>query len=69
VGCSGDTFSVILSGSVSLQFTIIREEPDELEDDTYAIPENSFVYPEMLHELHDPTTLFDTMIHLTFPIL
>jgi hypothetical protein len=26
VGCSGDTFAVILSGSISLQFTGVHEE-------------------------------------------
>jgi hypothetical protein len=45
VGCSGDTFAVILSGSISLQFTKVHEETDELENEMYALPENSSVYP------------------------
>jgi hypothetical protein len=71
VGCSGDAFAVIFSGTISPQVTVVREETDELENETFALPENSSVYPEMLNKLHDPTTLslFDTMSHLTFPTL
>jgi hypothetical protein len=43
VGCSGDGFSVIFSCSLSLQFTVVCEEPDELENETRALPENSSV--------------------------
>ena len=56
MGCSGDAFAVIFSGTISLQFTV-REETDELEHDTCAFPENLSVYPEMLNERHDPPTL------------
>ena len=71
MGCSGDAFAVIFSGTISLQFTVVCEETDVLENETSALPENSSVYPEMLNKLHDPTTLslFDTMSHLTFPTL
>ena len=57
MGCSGDAFAVIFSGTISLQFTVVREETDVLENETSALPENSSVYPEMLNKLHDPTTL------------
>jgi hypothetical protein len=56
VGCFGDAFAVIFSGTISLQVTV-REETDELEHETCALPENSSVYPETLNERHDPTTL------------
>jgi hypothetical protein len=52
LGCSGVgvfVFVVILSGTISLQFSI-REEADELEHETFALPETSSVYPEMLNE-------------------
>ena len=72
MGCTEDAFAVIFSGTISLQF-IVREETYEPEHGTCAFPENSLVYPEMLNDLHDSTTLslsvFDTMGHLTLPTL
>jgi hypothetical protein len=65
VGCSGDAFALIFPVTTSLQLTV-SEETDELEHETYVLPEDSLVYPGMLNERHDPTTLSLSLTQVIF---
>jgi len=44
VGCSRDAFAIIFPDTIPLQFSV-SEEAEELEHETYVLPENSSVYP------------------------
>ena len=56
VGCSEDAVAIIFPDTISLHFTI-SEEADELQHETCVLLQNSSVYPGILNERHDPTTL------------